>query len=51
MVDIKEKSEPKILMNIRIDKDLRNEFRIKTIRENTTMSEVLMNFIRKYLEQ
>ena len=51
MVDIKEKNEPKILMNIRIDKNLRNEFRIKTIRENTTMSEVLMDFIKKYLEQ
>ena len=40
----------KVLMNARIDANLREEFRIKTIREKTTMAEVVEELIRGYVE-
>ena len=40
----------KVLMNARIDANLREEFRIKTIREKTTMAEVVEELIREYVE-
>lgn len=45
-----EEREPKILMNIRIEDSLREQFRIKTIQEKTTMSEVITDAIKKYLK-
>lgn len=39
------------IMNIRIDRDLKKEFRIKTIEEGTTMSEIIMSYIREYLKK
>lgn len=41
----------KILMNVRIDEELRDEFRIKTIRDKTTMSQEITKFIEAYLEK
>ena len=43
-------SNKKVLMNARIDANLREEFRIKTIREKTTMAEVVEDLIRGYVE-
>lgn len=39
------------IMNIRIDNELRKKFKMKTINENTTMSEVLINYIKEYLKK
>lgn len=42
------KSNDAIFMNI--DKDLKKEFNIKCIKNNTNMSEVIVDFIRKYVK-
>ena len=34
----------------RIDPDLRENFRIKTIKEKTTMADVVVEAIKKYVE-
>lgn len=49
MEEESEKKE-KILMNIRIEDELREAFRIKTIKEKTTMSDVITGFIKEYLK-
>lgn len=41
----------KTLMNLRIDKNLRERFKEKVEQEKTTMSEVTIDFIRKYIEK
>lgn len=46
-----EDKEPKALMNIRIQDSLKEKFKIKTIQEKTTMSEVITEAIKKYLEK
>ena len=40
----------KMIMNIRIDEDLKERFRIKTIKEKTTMSDVITRAIERYLD-
>lgn len=40
----------KVALIARIDPKLREEFRIKTIREKTTMAEVVEELIEKYLK-
>lgn len=40
----------KTLMNIRIDEDLRNEFKEKTEERSTTMSKVIINSIKRYVK-
>lgn len=40
----------KVAMIARIDPELREEFRIKTIREKTTMAEVIEELIKEYLK-
>ena len=42
--------DTKVLMNVRIEDDLREAFRIKTIKEKTSMSEVITEAIKKYLK-
>lgn len=37
-----------IFMNI--DKDLKKEFNIKCIKNNTNMSEVIVEFVKKYVK-
>ena len=49
MEEESEKKE-KILMNIRIEDELKEAFRIKTIKEKTTMSDVITGFIKEYLK-
>lgn len=43
--------DSKTLMNLRIDKDLRKKFKEKVEQKNTTMSEVTIDFIKKYIEK
>lgn len=40
----------KALMNLRIDENLRNEFKEKAERESTTMSKVLITYINRYVK-
>lgn len=46
-----ESTSEKVLMNVRIDPMLREEFRIKTIKEKTSMSEMMTEFIKEYLKK
>lgn len=39
----------KINMNLRIDEDLKNKFKIATIEKNTTMTEALISFMEEYI--
>lgn len=40
-----------VLMNLRIDEELKTKLRLKTIKEKTTMTDVILNFIKKYVEE
>jgi len=40
-----------VLMNLTIEKELRDEFHIWCIRNNTTMKDVIVNFISDVIEQ
>ena len=46
-----EKRNNKVGLLTRIDADLRENFRIKTIRDGTTMAEVIEQYIKKYLTE
>lgn len=46
-----EKRNNKVGLFTRIDADLRENFRIKTIRDGTTMAEVIEQYIKKYLTE
>lgn len=46
-----EKRNNKVGLLTRIDVDLRENFRIKTIRDGTTMAEVIEQYIKKYLTE
>ena len=50
MKETRKYKKPKEIMNIRIDENLKQKFRIKTIQEKTTMSEVITNYIENYLK-
>ena len=39
------------LINLRIDEELKNQFKEKTKQENTTMSKVTIGFIKKYVKK
>lgn len=41
----------RVALIARIDPKIREDFRIKTIREKTTMAEVVEELIKKYLEE
>ena len=45
------KKEEKIMCNYRIDPKLREKFRIKTIKNQTTMTDVIVKAIEKYVEE
>ena len=51
MINDKEKKSAKVGLLTRIDADLREDFRIKTIQEGTTMAEVVEDFIKDYLKK
>ena len=40
-----------VLLNINIDKDLRDELKIIAIKQNTTITEILTNFIKEYVNE
>ena len=40
-----------VLLNINIDKDLRDELKITCIKNNTTITEVLTAFIEDYVNE
>ncbi len=42
---------PTVLLNINIDKDLRDELKIIAIRQNTTITEILTDYIKKYVDE
>ena len=39
-----------VIFNCKIDPTLRENFKIKTIREQTTMADVVIDAIKKYVE-
>lgn len=40
-----------VLLNINIDKDLRDELKITCIKNDTTITDVLTEFIREYVNE
>ena len=42
---------PTVLLNINIDKDLRDKLKIACIKNNTTITEVLTNYINQYVNE
>ena len=42
---------PTVLLNINIDKDLRDELKIVAIKNNTTITEILTDYIKQYIEK
>ena len=40
-----------VLLNINIDKDLRDELKIACIKNNTTITEVLISYIENYVNE
>ena len=40
-----------VLLNINIDKDLRDELKIACIKNNTTITDVLTEFIKEYVNE
>ena len=40
-----------VLLNINIDKDLRDELKIIAIRKNTTITEILTTYIEEYVNE
>ena len=51
MVNDKEEKPAKVGLLTRIDADLRENFRIKTIQKGTTMAEVVEDLIKDYLKK
>lgn len=43
--------DSRILMNLRIDESLKKQFKIATIKRNTTMTDAVMNFIKEYIQE
>lgn len=41
----------KVGLHIMVDADLRDNFKIKTIKEQTTMADVISTAIKKYLDE
>lgn len=46
-----EEQAAKVGLLIMVDSTLRDEFKIKTIKEQTTMGDVVVDFIKQYLEE
>ena len=46
-----EKMTESVIFNCKIDPILRDNFKIKTIKEQTTMAEVVISAIKKYVEE
>lgn len=42
---------PKVLLNINIDKDLRDELKIIAIKKGTTITEILTEYIERYVNE
>ena len=42
---------PTVLLNINIDKELRDELKIIAIRQNTTITEILTDYIKQYVDE
>ena len=41
----------KVLLNINIDKELRDELKIVAIKNDTTITEILVEYIKQYIEE
>lgn len=46
-----EEQSEKVGLLIMLDSTLRDDFKIKTIKEHTTMADVLNNMIKEYVEE
>ena len=42
---------PTVLLNINIDKDLRDELKIACIKNDTTITDVLIKYIKQYVNE
>lgn len=42
---------PTVLLNINIDKDLRDELKIIAIKNDTTITEILTEYIKQYVNE
>ncbi len=42
---------PTVLLNINIDKDLRDELKIIAIKNDTTITEILTDYIKAYVNE
>jgi len=42
---------PTVLLNINIDKDLRDELKIIAIKNDTTITEILIDYIKQYVNE
>lgn len=51
MINDKENKTEKVGLLTRIDPELREDFRIKTIQKGTTMAEVVEQWIKEYLNE
>lgn len=51
MTNDNENKSEKVGLLTRIDPDLREDFRIKTIQKGTTMAEVVEDLIKNYLKE
>lgn len=40
-----------VIFNCKIEPDLREKFKIKTIQDKTTMAEVVINAIKEYIKE
>ena len=40
-----------VLLNINIDKDLRDELKIIAVKQDTTITEILTDFIKQYVNE
>ncbi len=40
-----------VLLNIKIDKDLRDELKIIAVKQDTTVTEILTEYIKRYVNE
>lgn len=50
-METNEEKSNRVGLLTRVDADLREKFRIKTIKEGTTMAEVIEEYIKEYLKE
>lgn len=46
-----EKEKEIVIFNCKIDRELRDKFKIKTIEEQTTMADIVIDAVKKYVKE